>query len=969
MSGETLCEAPRRHISKMRVHDYLYDSAFIVSGARDYARTAFKAAMASAQINLQPVYSTMFSEVPKCPRMRVVYHPNCRLPEHVDRSYGAYVERVRHARNVPTPQFTGKDRFKFSAVPKKLLAVPSATPDFHPPTPVYIPPATNKPRSRGTQSLYRESSAQTTPWQPDGKVAENCTTTPEVLYLDKLEWGPDAPYRTGDLPADFHTTEIINKLRHARSWGQLVEQGQYPRWMKRSDAVITDVETKDWIFREAEIDELQDIRLALLHQLQLQQRQTQSNRTSKKLAKLWTEKKQEMERKIENIRRTRDRELRKLSARGGGGQRSQALRTRTVQAAADPASPLYAPLARHGRQARTRHADIHYDPGLLSYEDHQKVAEPPEWLQRCGHDLKRSCSGHHLRRDAAQLCERETKWSEQFLENLHNDLKKARLGAATTTAGPLHVMKSRRPETSPRPATPSVEPVDDSDEVCHQAALMLQKIVRGRAVQNLMYEGRARASELTEELKTTHGLQKEDQIRIAREETKAREYNALRTEAEDKEAAISALVDELCGGAVAAALDFLEKELRRLKEERRQHAYILIALREKTMREAAEAGRRQKEEHRRREHDEMFKQILGVTQETVDAYFREIVSEGVLLAAEEEAVRRARADADRIDEAITGHGSMSTAEQNELVAELVQQFLLPEAHKAAARHRISALQKAKMEAARGSIFGLLDEAEAKEPVCTQCSATLDDQTRCTRCPSEQTPTETDSRDDPRWKHTRARPRSEPKSLEERYPAYHELRCMLNVLIDEAVQESRTRDTTRNEMLRDMERRARDDTEACIDAKDIVEAVVDRAVGSTSPSVRVADYHHLMMRVIGDALDRTEPFEYHGCPKELPSEIRRRAEEERTNLGEPTCHCEDEDEQATAVKFDLDIHRDEVAALLPSELTVLEEMRRCKCDTKPAPSAAGNIPGGSVTTEYSEMTEQTVEQTSPDDEYD
>lgn len=44
-----------------------------------------------------------------------------------------------------------------------------------------------------------------------------------------------------------------------------------------------------------------------------------------------------------------------------------------------------------------------------------------------------------------------------------------------------------------------------------------------------------------------------------------------------KEEAISALVEELCGGAVSAALDFLEKELRRLKEERRQHAFILIA--------------------------------------------------------------------------------------------------------------------------------------------------------------------------------------------------------------------------------------------------------------------------------------------------------------------------------------------------------------------------------------------------------
>ncbi|KAG6464767.1 hypothetical protein O3G_MSEX014716 [Manduca sexta] len=117
MSGETLYERPRIYaVSKMRVHDYLYDSSFIVSGARDYARTAFKAAMASAQLTIQPVYHTMFSELRKCPRMRVVYYPNCRLPEHMDRTYSEYVERVRGSRGAPAPQLLGKDRFKFSAV-------------------------------------------------------------------------------------------------------------------------------------------------------------------------------------------------------------------------------------------------------------------------------------------------------------------------------------------------------------------------------------------------------------------------------------------------------------------------------------------------------------------------------------------------------------------------------------------------------------------------------------------------------------------------------------------------------------------------------------------------------------------------------------------------------------------------------------------------------------------------------------
>ncbi|CAK1555938.1 unnamed protein product, partial [Leptosia nina] len=40
-------------------------------------------------------------------------------------------------------------------------------------------------------------------------------------------------------------------MRHARKWTHLVEKGQFPRWMKKQDAIITDIETKDWIFREA----------------------------------------------------------------------------------------------------------------------------------------------------------------------------------------------------------------------------------------------------------------------------------------------------------------------------------------------------------------------------------------------------------------------------------------------------------------------------------------------------------------------------------------------------------------------------------------------------------------------------------------------------------------------------------------------------------------------------------------------
>ncbi|KAG7298557.1 hypothetical protein JYU34_018196 [Plutella xylostella] len=74
----------------MRVHDYLYDSSFIVSGARDYARSAFKAAMASAQVGIQPNFKTMFSDLKNRQRVNFVLHPNSRLPPHMDCSYRGY---------------------------------------------------------------------------------------------------------------------------------------------------------------------------------------------------------------------------------------------------------------------------------------------------------------------------------------------------------------------------------------------------------------------------------------------------------------------------------------------------------------------------------------------------------------------------------------------------------------------------------------------------------------------------------------------------------------------------------------------------------------------------------------------------------------------------------------------------------------------------------------------------------------
>jgi hypothetical protein len=51
----------------------------------------------------------------------------------------------------------------------------------------------------------------------------------------------------------------------------------------------------------------------------------------------------------------------------------------------------------------------------------------------------------------------------------------------------------------------------------------------------------------------------------------------------------------------------------------------------------------------------------------VDVYLQEIIEEGVQLAAEEEAVRRAQTEADRMDLAVKEHGSMWVDRQDFLL--------------------------------------------------------------------------------------------------------------------------------------------------------------------------------------------------------------------------------------------------------------------------------------------------------------
>merc|ERR1719443_2041678 len=189
--------------------------------------------------------------------------------------------------------------------------------------------------------------------------------------------------------------------------------------------------------------------------------------------------------------------------------------------------------------------------------------------------------------------------------------------AASATATGLKKMHMRN--ILERPETPRVkEDVLPEEEEQEAAVLLLQRIIRGRAYQNKMFEGKEKRLDLINELRAAE--------RFAETATTGEEKQYLE---QLREKAFDGVLESIQGQVASQTLDQLSKELLRFQEERRIAVMVKLAERDRRLRQAQESGRRQAEERLREREDEMFRQIMGVHQGTVDSYLEEVLTNTV----------------------------------------------------------------------------------------------------------------------------------------------------------------------------------------------------------------------------------------------------------------------------------------------------------------------------------------------------
>ncbi|CAF1259261.1 unnamed protein product [Rotaria sordida] len=707
----------RAAVQPARLHDYLYDPTCTLSDARDHARETFAAKTTTEQLQAVPVYEHLFSDLRQYPRFAYRIQSRDSVPAHINRQWlgqaNAHREQIALSRLftgneafvVPPRTYEhvdvgGRERAKFFRKPlvpfmeniQPLVVLDtgrSTTGVFGEPTiksipghlvgstKTVIPSGQPTTKTQAIQTDYMEREAQTDPYTPEYVVKPG--EQPEVLTLATLM------YKKG-LPAGLAEVEMIERARAKRQWEASLPPLDDPQQWDKRFKMMSDMERHEWLLRENEIEKLQNLRIELLEKMLKDNETRQYDTSIERINRQWSKKQIEREDFVKTNRLHYLRAIRAL-LRKRSQIETKYVKNDIIRAYTKYESTAYGPLTRNGYfpdkltdkyLVKSRFLDTY--TGLLELES----TLPSNALKIRLPAPKRisSTKDGHLKRQFRR---------ERDLNNIFKDIADEKEKKVEEPKPLRFLVKVEKPV--PRPPTPGVDIPNLEDEEREKSIIYLQKLLRGRAIQNMMYKNKEERIELIDEMRSTHALQEQDinRKKLQRQDVQVAQH--VQRKDTTREDLIDSILQTLEGEAVSDMFDYLSKELIRLQEERRIAAFAMLAERQRRLREAEESGLRQVEERRRREQDELFKQMLKMTQTTVDTYLEDVILASTFETATEQARIEIQQQATAIDDIAHEMESKRTQLESEgIVAELVHSFLIPEVAKQESRNKVRLAQ-------------------------------------------------------------------------------------------------------------------------------------------------------------------------------------------------------------------------------------------------------------------------------------
>ncbi|KAF1336373.1 Protein maats1, partial [Globisporangium splendens] len=472
-------------------------------------------------------------------------------------------------------------------------------------------------------------------------------------------------------------------------------------------------ETREWAFREAEIDQLHAQRIALPQQALVERDKENKFLAEQRVEALRAKLVHEKENTIERIQQECVTALRKLTKKRQHGLLTSPSKAKRdiIQECTDFGSKVYAPVTRDGKSGKVDILEVGI--GKEQYKQIESLIElesavpprmllsskirPPEKSVRTAKERKQTAIEAHLLKMESII-----KKSKETIE----DAPPSSPHGAGSTSSPMP-MRGRRSslhqaQVMTRPSTPDYALLSDEDDSMADAVRFLQKLIRGHTVQNMMFEGKERRTELIQELRASDEAYKQDQ-----------HGKQLPGVDDDDNKVASATLAKAEGEVISDMLDFLYKELDRSKEIVKMRAFVDNATEARRRLEVEEGGRRQAEDLLRGREDEAFRRIERVHQETASDLILDIIG-GVV----QEQAHIAAAD----ELNVMTNGVSNIVMQLEetynsdavVVKELVASFLLPQVQRLNVRDQVAHEQRKYVTAAHSMLTEMVHRMKGAE---------------------------------------------------------------------------------------------------------------------------------------------------------------------------------------------------------------------------------------------------------------
>uniref|UniRef100_A0A182PAM4 Cilia- and flagella-associated protein 91 n=1 Tax=Anopheles epiroticus TaxID=199890 RepID=A0A182PAM4_9DIPT len=579
------------NVGPSRAFDHIYDPLYVASDRKDVCRANHAALTKSAPIGIFPVYQSMFSELPRLTRNHYVMHRNP-LPYYPELQVNPIRTYAYQQQHPDTSKVLGAERPKFFCHPNagetgcNVRYEPGYVPGQGAESDGYCGcdeyeegvDQRQQPRFRevASQTMYRESSAQTQPWMPTAVLKENAMPGAEIVYVAEMLQHTRFP--------GVNEVEIVERARRKRTWEYALGSCDSLDEWRQQKLVLQIFEWEEWVARERQIDRYQMLRLQLVAKIMEKRERDNHQATEGKMENTKRRINQARNQAMKKLEVNFERNLRKLERKrhemsvryGGKGRGQDTVETLALEALA-------------GARKKYSKQSYDYDPNLIEVglaKLDKKTTVPQKFVNP--RDQRPELW------KPKEVCRELQKgfWSDNFLRKLYESLKQFRNRKDSERAIPQCLIVVSSPTESVIVSPAAVSPEQENDNL-YQQAVLLQKLIKGRATQEMIHRDYASEHDLMDDLIASHRLPvveeffPSDELHPPGAERSGGSVRERYLQILKNEQLLDEFIESSTHAQMSSLMSTLERELTRLQNERNTQAFYLLAERQRQLRESS----------------------------------------------------------------------------------------------------------------------------------------------------------------------------------------------------------------------------------------------------------------------------------------------------------------------------------------------------------------------------------------------